>query len=107
MADLIQKSVRLPEELFDYVEQQDGRDFSKRLVNLLMDIKDGDAQRKEYLDSYDRAIKSRREELQKLGQYVHDVQRVIRDLEIIARQVTYITSYLPEKKPPDPTPADP
>ena len=36
--DNVSKSVRLPMELVSFVEEQEGRDFSKKLVNLLTDI---------------------------------------------------------------------
>ena len=66
MSETLQKTVRLPSELVDYVESQEGRDFSKKLVALIVDVREGDARRKKHLEFYDKLIQERKDKLREL-----------------------------------------
>ena len=44
-SDLIQKSIRFPADLVQWIEDREGIDFSKKLVELLLEVKDGEASR--------------------------------------------------------------
>lgn len=80
MGDLIQKSVRLPDELVDYVELQEGRTFSQKLVHLLTEIRKGDADRQRILADYDKRIDSRRHYLNELQKKIYDASEILRRL---------------------------
>lgn len=90
-SETLQKTIRLPVELVEYVENQDGKDFSKKLVNLLDDVKSGDTRRQEMLSDYEKRIseyRTRLDELlsstctlkqvfERLDKFCHDINRLI------------------------------
>lgn len=47
------KSVRFPEDLAAFVEQQPGEDFSKKLVGVLREYRDGNERRQADIRCYD------------------------------------------------------
>jgi len=66
--NLVQKSVRLPTDLVAWVNEQEGRDFSKKLVGILMEYRSGEEDRlqmiqrqKAAIEDYGKAMSNYRE----------------------------------------------
>lgn len=53
---LILKSVRLPDHLVEFIESQEGDNFSQKLTSILLEYRDGDDERQRMLESYRRDI---------------------------------------------------
>ncbi len=62
----ISKTVRIPSDLVDFINQQEGTDFTKRLVTVLMFAKDGDALHRITIDSYNDAVERQKKLLVRL-----------------------------------------
>lgn len=81
---LVQKSVRLPQELVDFVQSQSGNDFSKKLVKILKDYKDGYTLRIAQVQRYDELIDNRQKQLQELTEKVNSLSFIIDHLSSIS-----------------------
>lgn len=75
--DLVTKSMRLPSDIVDYVEQQPGDTFTSKLVTLLREVKDGDQQRAENLAWYESTIEVNRQKIAKQNEEIYQIQRVL------------------------------
>ncbi len=80
MQETIKKSLRLPADLVEYVEKADGDDFSKKMVNVLIESKEGEAKRQKEIMYYDRAIEKRCKELRDVDTKLSDAQRILLSL---------------------------
>lgn len=78
--DLISKSLRLPSDVVDYVEEQPGDTFTSKLVTLLREVRDGDQQRAEMLEYYESTIKANQQKIAKQNQEIYQIQRVLMHL---------------------------
>ena len=56
MEKMIQKSVRLPAALVDFINAQPGNGFTDKLVQLIEEYKSGDLERRLILQRYDEQI---------------------------------------------------
>lgn len=79
--DLVTKSMRLPSDIVDYVEQQPGDTFTSKLVTLLREVKDGDQQRAENLAWYESTIEANRQKIAKQNEEIYQIQRVLLHLQ--------------------------
>lgn len=100
MGELVSRTVRFPEDIIAYIDAQEGTNFSKKLISLIHEHKDGDAERAGRMAQYDRYIAGQQERLQDLVERTGDVQQVCRELESISRQVRRILDSLPESTGP-------
>lgn len=77
----VQKSVRLPYDLVEYVELQEGKNFSAKLINLLDDVCNGDVKRRQAIAEYDSLIDDRRQKLQEITHNIYNATLVMRKIE--------------------------
>lgn len=84
---LIPKTVRLPSYLVDFVEQQPGGDFSKKLVGVLNEYRDGDERRRKMIEQYDEQIEERRSRLLDLVARTNKLTVVSRKVDDLARTI--------------------
>lgn len=75
--DLVTKSMRLPPDIVEYVEQQPGDTFTSKLVTLLREVRDGDQERAENLAWYESTIEANRQKIEKQNQEIYQIQRVL------------------------------
>lgn len=75
--DLVTKSMRLPPDIVEYVEQQPGDTFTSKLVTLLREVRDGDQKRAEHLAWYESTIEANRQKIAKQNQEIYQIQRVL------------------------------
>lgn len=78
--ELISKSLRLPSDVVDYVEQQPGDTFTSKLVTLLREVRDGDQQRAENLAWYESILKERYQKLEDLNDDIYRIQLILMHL---------------------------
>ena len=78
--ELISKSLRLPSDVVDYVEQQPGDTFTSKLVTLLREVRDGDQQRAENLAWYESTLKERYQKLEDLNDDIYRIQVILMHL---------------------------
>lgn len=81
MSDLIKKSIRLPADIVDYVEAQPGRDFTSKLLGLLMECRDTESQRAESLAYYERSIADNTAKIKEQQNTIYGVTRVLVHLQ--------------------------
>lgn len=77
MEKMVQKSVRLPAEIVDFVSSQPGNDFTNKLVRLLAEYRSGDLERKLMLQRYDEQIEERRKRLDILLQNINEASSIL------------------------------
>lgn len=84
--DNISKTVRLPADLVDYINRQEGSNFSQKLVNILEEYRHGDELRRERLAFYDCLLSERREALKEVtdklynaGVLLHRITDALKD----------------------------
>ncbi len=82
VSNTIQKSLRLPVDIVNYIELQPGDSFSNKLVNLLYDIMNGDEMRQGTIEKYDEMIQERRIRLVELNKKVNGASMLVSRLQV-------------------------
>ena len=75
--DLVTKSMRLPPDIVEYIEQQEGDTFTAKFIDLVYEIMNGDKQRAENLAWYESTIEANRQKIAKQNQEIYQIQRVL------------------------------
>lgn len=75
--DLVTKSMRLPPDIVEYIEQQEGDTFTAKFIDLVYEIMNGDKQRAENLAWYESTIEANRQMIAKQNQEIYQIQRVL------------------------------
>lgn len=75
--DLVTKSMRLPSDIVEYIEQQEGDTFTAKFIDLVYEIMNGDKQRAENLAWYESTIEANRQKIAKQNQEIYQIQRVL------------------------------
>ncbi|MFU2367281.1 MAG: hypothetical protein ACM685_16740 [Enterobacteriaceae bacterium] len=75
--DLVTKSMRLPPDIVEYIEQQEGDTFTAKFIDLVYEIMNGDKQRAENLALYESTIEANRQKIAKQNQEIYQIQRVL------------------------------
>lgn len=88
----VSKTIRLPVELVEYVELQDGKNFSSKLINLLDDVRNGDANRRATIAEYDDLIRDRRQKLREISDSMYNATLVTQKLEQFWKSIQSIVS---------------
>ena len=78
--DLVTKSMRLPPDIVEYIEQQEGDTFTAKFIDLVYEIMNGDKQRAENLAWYESTIEANRQKIAKQNQEIYQIQRVLMHL---------------------------
>lgn len=87
MEKMIQKSVRIPSSLVEFVDSQPGADFSKKLIGILTEYKNGDLERKLMLQRYDEQIAERRKRLDTLMQKINSASMISRKVDALFNEL--------------------
>ena len=83
----VQKSVRLSQEVYEYVESSDGKSFNDKLNCVLMDAKRSEADRLERIQRYDERIEQEEAELLRCVKQKDNFMNVQRKAVHILRQL--------------------
>lgn len=84
---LVKKSLRIPGDLVEYVETQPGADFSKKLVSILNEYREGDEERRRNIAAYDKFVAERRAMLMKLAQGINKLSALDRYVKDVLQEV--------------------
>ena len=69
--------MRLPPDIVEYIEQQEGDTFTAKFIDLVYEIMNGDKQRAENLAWYESTIEANRQKIAKQNQEIYQIQRVL------------------------------
>lgn len=83
----VRKSVRLSQEVYEYVESAEGKSFNDKLDRLLLDAKNGEAQRAKRIQEYDKRIQRQEEEIEKLFRQESDFRKLHSNVVMLNRQL--------------------
>lgn len=105
---MIQKSVRIPSSLVYYVNSQLGDDFSKKLVAILVEYRDGDVERRLMLQRYDEQLAERRVRLSRLLDDIGVLSRIHGRVLDLVHEVEFAELLAPDcPGSPEPPPGQP
>ena len=83
----ISKSVRLTQEVFDYIDSSPGNGFNEKFENIILEAKRGESDRKEELARLDERIKRQRENESLLFKKYNYLETSFRDFVHIQHQI--------------------
>lgn len=90
MAKNISKSVRLTNEVYEYVNDFNGEGFNEKFENIVIFCMKSEAERKKKLDSIDRLIKSRSEELANINSELETARSAAYSFRNVMNSLRYI-----------------
>lgn len=73
--DLIKKSIRLPADLDEYVNSQNGTTWTDKLCRILEDYRSGEETRAEYMADYEKRMAANRKKIQEQNSQIYTVAR--------------------------------
>ena len=85
----IAKSVRVPEEIYDYINSYSGEGFNQKFVNIIRDARDTEPERNETLDRLNKQISQREKYLKDTAKRLDELASELRSLSF---DITYIRS---------------
>lgn len=74
----ISKSIRLSQELYDYICSYRGEGFNEKFRNIIIDARDSEAQRRKTIESLDKEIEDKKETLKYAQNVLRDLGGVLR-----------------------------
>lgn len=89
-SNLIQKSVRLPTEVINFIEEQPGNNFSSKLLNLINEFITGDSDRC-------RSMKYSRKELERLQKELNGFYDLVRSSRNLSNTYEHLLRSLQEE----------
>lgn len=98
-SNLVQKSVRLPTEVIDYIEQQKGDTFSAKFLNLMQEVMSGNETRQQRIASEERYLAELQDKANRYSSLIRSCSRVTATYEHL---VNIINQELQELKPDTP-----
>nr|DAM03331.1 MAG TPA: antitoxin [Inoviridae sp.] len=85
----VAKSVRIPEEIYDYINSYSGEGFNQKFVNVIRDARDTEPERNETLDRLNKQISEREKYLKDTAKRLDELASELRSLSF---DITYIRS---------------
>ena len=85
----VPKSVRIPEEIYDYINSYSGEGFNQKFVNIIRDARDTEPERNETLDRLNNQISQREKYLKDTAKRLDELASELRSLSF---DITYIRS---------------
>lgn len=85
----VAKSVRVPEEIYDYINSYSGEGFNQKFVNIIRDARDTEPERNETLDRLNKQISQREKYLKDTAKRLDELASELRSLSF---DITYIRS---------------
>lgn len=76
----IAKSVRIPEDIFDYINDYSGKGFNQKYVNIIRDARDSEPQRNARLAELNQQILEREKYIQEIGKQFDKMASDLRSL---------------------------
>lgn len=85
----VAKSVRVPEEIYDYINSYSGEGFNQKFVNVIRDARDTEPERNETLDRLNKQISEREKYLKDTAKRLDELASELRSLSF---DITYSRS---------------
>lgn len=85
----VAKSIRIPEEIYDYINNYSGEGFNQKFVNVIRDARDTEPERNETLDRLNKQISEREKYLKDTAKRLDELASELRSLSF---DITYIRS---------------
>jgi len=85
----VAKSVRVPEEIYDYINSYSGEGFNQKFVNVIRDARNTEPERNETLDRLNKQISEREKYLKDTAKRLDELASELRSLSF---DITYIRS---------------
>lgn len=85
----VAKSVRIPEEVYEYINNYSGDGFNQKFVNVIRDARDTEPERNETLDRLNKQISEREKYLKDTAKRLDELASELRSLSF---DITYIRS---------------
>jgi len=85
----VPKGVRVPEEIYDYINSYSGEGFNQKFVNIIRDARDTEPERNETLDRLNKQIAQREKYLKDTAKRLDELASELRSLSF---DITYIRS---------------
>lgn len=92
MAKNIAKSVRLSNEVYEYVSEFKGNGFNEKFENLVLFCMKTEIERKKRLDEIEKLIKSRSEELANINRELEVARNAAYSFKNVMNSLRYIRS---------------
>ena len=86
----VAKSVRVPEEIYDYINSYSGEGFNQKFVNIIRDARDTEPERNETLDRLNKQISQREKYLKDTAKRLDELAS---ELRLLSFDITYIRSH--------------
>ena len=90
MAKNINKSVRLSNEVYEYVNEFQGNGFNEKFENIVVFCMKTEVERKKRLDEIEKLIKSRSEELDKINADLEHARRATNVYRNVLNSLKYV-----------------
>ena len=90
MAKNINKSVRLSNEVYEYVNEFQGNGFNEKFENIVIFSMKTEIERKKRLDEIEKLIKSRSEELSKINADLDTARRATNVYRNVMNSLKYV-----------------
>lgn len=78
----IAKSIRIPEEIYDYIEAYNGDGFNQKFCNIIRDARDTETERNATISRLDKQISQQRKYLEETSQKLSDMSRQLHSMYI-------------------------
>ena len=82
----VPKSVRIPEEIYDYINSYSGDGFNQKFVNIIRDARDTEPERNETLAKLNKQISERENYLKETAKRLDELASELRSLSF---DITY------------------
>lgn len=96
MAKNIAKSVRITDEVYSYINAAPGLGFNEKFENIILEAKQGEAERKKNLAELDEQIKKQKGKLKKLFAQYGFMTVFFKTTDVIQRQLSDMSEKLEE-----------
>jgi len=85
----VAKSVRIPEDIYEYINDYPGDGFNQKFVNIIKDARDSEPERNARLDKLNKQIAEREKYIQETGK---QFDKMASDLRSLSFDMTYARS---------------
>lgn len=76
----VAKSIRIPEEIYDYIEAYNGDGFNQKFCNIIRDARDTEADRNATISRLDKQVIERRKYLDETSQKLSEMSGQLRSM---------------------------
>lgn len=94
MAKQNAKSIRFTDEVRDYIEQAPGDGFNQKFENIILEAKRNEPERRKRLEAYEKKIKTKQVQLEKMMHSIADISSLIDDFEALRNELNRLQRHI-------------